>query len=156
MVPVLQPFSKSLSDFHSSPKLPVENEPEPGSAGVFVGRDWRQPIPSEPATSRQLKIYRRIYRFPWHRGRIFAFSFEFGKPFATGAATGGGTWLALWAGRKYGGLSLREAGEKAGGLDYVTVSVAVRRVEQRATQDRTLQAALTKVSEICKKKRYDP
>ena len=70
-----------------------------------------------------------------------------------------GDWgrdVALWAGRKYGGLSLREAGEKVGGLDYVTVSVAVRRVEQRATQDRTLQAALTKMSDICKKKRYDP
>jgi hypothetical protein len=70
-----------------------------------------------------------------------------------------GDWgrdLALWAGRKYGGLSLREAGDKAGGLDYVTVSLAVRRLERRAAKERAVRAALENVSDKCKMQRRDP
>ena len=70
-----------------------------------------------------------------------------------------GDWgrdLALWAGRKYGGLSLREAGEKAGGLDYVTVSVAVRRLERRAVKDGAIQSALASMERKCKCKDVTP
>ena len=37
----------------------------------------------------------------------------------------------LWLGRKRGGLGLRELGRLAGGLDYTSVSLAVKRFEKR-------------------------
>jgi hypothetical protein len=45
-----------------------------------------------------------------------------------------GDWgrdLALWIGRRRGGLTLRELGERGGGLDYSAVSEAVRSYERR-------------------------
>lgn len=45
---------------------------------------------------------------------------SFGKP------------LALWAARRYGGMTLREAGVAANGMDYTAVSMSVKRLEIRA------------------------
>lgn len=52
-----------------------------------------------------------------------------------------GDWgrdVALWTARKWSGMSLKELGKKAGGLDYTAVSQAVRRIEERAERDREL------------------
>jgi chromosomal replication initiation ATPase DnaA len=45
---------------------------------------------------------------------------------------GDGKALAMWATRRYGGLTLRETGEAFGGLDYAAVSIAIRRLERKA------------------------
>ena len=52
-----------------------------------------------------------------------------------------GDWgrdLVLYLGRKDCGLKLRELGQAAGGIDYVSVGAAVKRFEQRLTSDRVL------------------
>jgi putative transposase len=56
-----------------------------------------------------------------------------------------GDWgrdLVLYLGRKVCGLKLKELGEAAGGIDYVSVSAAVKRIEDRATKDPALARAL--------------
>jgi hypothetical protein len=56
-----------------------------------------------------------------------------------------GDWgrdLALYLGKKGFGFKLKELGEAAGGMDYMSVSVAVRRLEQRAAKIPALRAAL--------------
>ena len=58
-----------------------------------------------------------------------------------------GDWgrdLALLLGRKRCGLKLAELGELAGGLDYVSVSTAIRRLEERAGRVRGFKAVVTK------------
>lgn len=47
--------------------------------------------------------------------------------------------LVFHLARRHSGLTLRQIGEKAGGLDYVAVSNAVRRFEKRLEEDRTAQ-----------------
>ncbi len=59
--------------------------------------------------------------------------------------------LALWAARQYCGLTLRQLGEKAGGMDYTAVAMAVRRIERRARADRGLRALRDKLAEQCEK-----
>jgi len=52
-----------------------------------------------------------------------------------------GDWgrdMALLLGRRYSGMSLKELGSKAGGLDYGAVSEAIRRMERRIKSDRKL------------------
>jgi len=49
------------------------------------------------------------------------------------------------------GLTLRAAGEQAGGLDFSAVSKLIRRLDQRAAQDATirdLQRRLLKTSNV--------
>ena len=63
-----------------------------------------------------------------------------------------GDWgrdLALWAGRRYGGLSLRELGERAGGMDYTAVAMAIRRLARRARQVRALRLATKRLTAEC-------
>jgi hypothetical protein len=45
---------------------------------------------------------------------------------------GVGRPLALWAARRFGSMTLRDVGQAAGGMDYTAVSMAVKRLEQRA------------------------
>ena len=55
-----------------------------------------------------------------------------------------GDWgrpLALWLGRRYCGLTLREIGEAAGGMDYAAVSIALKRFEAKLETDRELKKA---------------
>jgi putative transposase len=62
-----------------------------------------------------------------------------------------GDWgrdLALYLGKKDFGIKLRELGEAAGGMDYMSVSAAVKRLERRAQNDAALSAALNR----CRKK----
>jgi putative transposase len=51
----------------------------------------------------------------------------------------GGRDLVFHLARRHSGLTLRQIGEKAGGLDYVAVSNAIRRFEKRLPEDRTAQ-----------------
>jgi len=59
--------------------------------------------------------------------------------------------LALWCGRRYTGLSLKELGAKAGGLDYSVVSIAIKRLETRAKTNRKLNKAMKRLNVICEK-----
>ena len=58
----------------------------------------------------------------------------------------GGRALALWAGRRYAGLTLRELGQAAG-MDYGAVAVLVRRFGERARRDKQLAAWQAKLAE---------
>lgn len=46
--------------------------------------------------------------------------------------------LAMWAARRFTGLTLREIGEAAGNKDYSAVSMAIKRFEQRIRDDSKL------------------
>lgn len=65
-----------------------------------------------------------------------------------------GDWgrdLALWGGRMYGGLTLRELGREAGGIDYSAVSMATARVVALAKRDRALRKAMAALKAKCDK-----
>ena len=58
-------------------------------------------------------------------------------------ATRYGNWgcaLFLWGARHLAGLTLREAGEQAGGMQFSTVSTSIRRFERRAAADGRVRA----------------
>ena len=55
-----------------------------------------------------------------------------------------GDWgipLARWLARRYCGLTLREIGEAAGGMDYAAASIALKRFESKLETDRELKKA---------------
>ena len=56
--------------------------------------------------------------------------------------------LALWIARTRGGVTLRELGEKAGGLDYSAVSEAIRRFERKQLKTSPVRGALNRVLEM--------
>jgi hypothetical protein len=64
--------------------------------------------------------------------------------------------LVLWLGRTRGGFGLRELGQLAGGLDYTSVSLAVKRFEKRRDREKSLremsqraeQALITQMSNV--------
>ena len=64
---------------------------------------------------------------------------------------GPGRALALWAGRRFGGMTLREVGQQAGGLDYTAVAMAVKRLEQRALRDRHWRTLIQQAQTHCEK-----
>ena len=60
-----------------------------------------------------------------------------------------GDWarpLLLWAARQHTGLTLREIGEAAGGMDYTAVAMAVKRFEQKATRDPNLRRRMKQIA----------
>ena len=58
-------------------------------------------------------------------------------------------WQRVWAARRYGGMTLREAGDAAGGVDYTAVAMAVKRMEQRAQKDNSLWQLLQREKAQC-------
>jgi REP element-mobilizing transposase RayT len=65
-----------------------------------------------------------------------------------------GDWgrdLALWAGRRYCGMTLSELGDKAGDVDYTAIAMALKRLEERAKKDKSLRSALKAVRTECEK-----
>jgi hypothetical protein len=59
-----------------------------------------------------------------------------------------GDWgrdVALAVGRECTGMTLKELGLAAGGLDYAAVSEAVRRMESRRKQDQSIKTAFNRV-----------
>jgi REP element-mobilizing transposase RayT len=59
--------------------------------------------------------------------------------------------LLLWAARRYGRMTLREIGEATGGVDYTAVSMAIKRFEDRAKQDPSVQVLMDSVGAKCAK-----
>jgi len=57
--------------------------------------------------------------------------------------------LVLWACRQYGGMSLKEIGQKAGGLDYSAVAVAILRLKERAEKNREISEAMKVIGKKC-------
>jgi hypothetical protein len=55
--------------------------------------------------------------------------------------TGDGTWRCIWESGGFG-IQLKELRQAAGGMDYMGVSVAVKRLERRIAKDAALSAAL--------------
>ena len=43
--------------------------------------------------------------------------------------------LLLWSARRYGGMTLREVGTAAGGMDYTAVAMRIKRLDQRVRVD---------------------
>jgi REP element-mobilizing transposase RayT len=82
-----------------------------------------------------VKMVERIKEEPWE-----AFRDRYGD---------WGRDLVLWSGRRYGGMTLAELGERAGRMDYSAVAMAVRRMEGQRRQDRGLRAAIKRVAKQC-------
>lgn len=61
---------------------------------------------------------------------------------------GTGKALAMWAARRYGGLTLRETGEAVGGLDYAAVSIAIKRLLRQAATNRTLRTQMARIENM--------
>lgn len=62
-----------------------------------------------------------------------------------------GDWgrdLALWLARRHAGMTLKDLGAKAGGMDYSAVSEAVRRFERMRLPLKDVQAVLASLGEI--------
>lgn len=59
--------------------------------------------------------------------------------------------LALWAARRYGGMTLKTAGAAAGGMDYTAVAMSVKRLVLRACQDKMLNRLMQKMRIECEK-----
>jgi len=59
--------------------------------------------------------------------------------------------LALWAGRRYGALTLGELGKAAGGIDYAAVTMAIKRLEVKAGRSRQIRFAMCALREKCEK-----
>jgi putative transposase len=57
--------------------------------------------------------------------------------------------LLLWAARRYEGMTLRETGEAAGGMDYTAVAMAVKRLEQRAAGARDIRRMMETIQAKC-------
>lgn len=60
-----------------------------------------------------------------------------------------GDWarpLLLWAAQRHAGLTLKQIGAAAGGMDYTAVAMAIRRFVQRAEHDRTLRAKMEELT----------
>lgn len=57
--------------------------------------------------------------------------------------------LVLWACRQYGGLSLREIGVSAGGMDYSAVAVAILRLKRTAAGNRKLSRTMGAIAKQC-------
>ena len=50
--------------------------------------------------------------------------------------------------RECTGMTLRELGEAAGGMDYGAVSMAIRRMETRIREDRIIKAAFIRMIQM--------
>ena len=62
-----------------------------------------------------------------------------------------GDWgkpLAMWAARLYGGMTLREVGERLGGMDYAAVSVALKRFARKANEDENLRGRMKQLAKM--------
>jgi putative transposase len=90
---------------------------------------WRE-LRGRPQISEIIKVVEKAKRERWE-----SFRDRYGD---------WGRDLALYLGKKDFGIKLRELGEAAGGMDYMSVSAAVQRLARRAEKDSALSAALTR------------
>lgn len=68
-----------------------------------------------------------------------------GEPVRTGKRGGLGRNIALKIARDACGLTLKELGKRMGGLDYVSVHMAIRRLEKKVEKDSKLGRMITQV-----------
>ena len=54
--------------------------------------------------------------------------------------------LLLWSSRRFCGLTIKEIGEAAGGMDYTAVAMAIKRFEEKAKKSKQLTSVIKKVS----------
>jgi putative transposase len=59
---------------------------------------------------------------------------------------GVGKLLAMWAARRYAGMTLRETGEALGGLDHAAVGIAIKRFEDRGAHDPDIAAYMRRLA----------
>ena len=59
--------------------------------------------------------------------------------------------IVLWAGRRFGGMTLKEIGDNTGGMDYSAVAVSIRRLATKSTTDRSPRALMKRVAVQCQK-----
>jgi len=59
--------------------------------------------------------------------------------------------LVLWAARRFGGMPLKELGQRAGGMDYSAVAVSVLRLLKRSQKDHALRRLMKYVAKQCQK-----
>jgi putative transposase len=59
--------------------------------------------------------------------------------------------VVMWVARRHGGYKLRELAEKAGGVDYTAISMALKRIEERMRSDRKLRRLVEQTSAISDK-----
>ena len=57
--------------------------------------------------------------------------------------------LALWAGRRYGGMTLKELGKHMSNMDYSAVAVSIIRLVEKSKNDRALKKAMKSVAAKC-------
>ena len=57
-----------------------------------------------------------------------------------------GKLLAMWAARRYTGMTLRETGAALGGLDYAAVGMAIERFENRASIDPRINVSMKRLA----------
>ena len=50
--------------------------------------------------------------------------------------------LLLWGARLHAGLTLKEIGEKAGGMDYAAVSIMIKRFERKSNKDKKIRSKM--------------
>ena len=63
-----------------------------------------------------------------------------------------GDWgrpLLLWAARRYAGMTLKEVGKAADGMDYTAVAMAIKRFERKMEDSRTLRRLTEEVGAKC-------
>jgi chromosomal replication initiation ATPase DnaA len=56
--------------------------------------------------------------------------------------------VVMWVARRHGGYKLRDLAEKAGGVDYTAISMALKRLEERMATDRKLRRVVDQVSAV--------
>jgi len=62
-----------------------------------------------------------------------------------------GDWarpLAMWAARRYGGLTLREMGAVLGGMDYAAVGMTLKRFASRVASEPALAQACQRLTDM--------
>jgi hypothetical protein len=63
--------------------------------------------------------------------------------------TGAGTRRSGWDG-EWGGLRLRELGERAGGIEYASAGAAVSRFGRQLAENSGLQRNMERINSICR------
>ncbi len=56
--------------------------------------------------------------------------------------------LVMWAARRYCCMTLREIGDRLGGMDYGAVSMAIRRFERQAVRNRKIKGIMKQTKEL--------
>ena len=57
--------------------------------------------------------------------------------------------LLLWMAQKYAGMTLKQIGESAGGMDYTAVAMAIRRLKEKAVADIAIRRIMNKAKHEC-------